>query len=286
MLSFIFEKQWIKQTLLCCLFVTHLLPTTSHPLLHAQEEEISSPCNPCCSPTFIEQEDRQQRCRLAAAAAGATIAGLTAGIIYVVAFTGGRRHCSSSSSSSCYSNYSSCYSGYSNSCCDYSNSCYSGSGCSGSRRHHHHHHHHRTGYPEGSLWNFAEIPPGNENRSKVNPSPSSSLSGLFSPSFSFPEQAKGSFSIFLQSPDGRTHVLGHVSLAYPQHSSFTFGPFTQSGLYTFGVRIEEEIEAPAQIQAGRFELHLNGSSIESYEFVLPSHASIGYEPPPATFKLS
>lgn len=113
---------------------------------------------------------------------------------------------------------------------------------------------------------------------------SSSLSGSFFPGFSS-ERAKGSFTVFMQSPDGRIRSLGRVSLLHPSCSSMIFGPYTQPGVYTFGIRVEEEIEASTQIQAGRFEIQLNGSSIESYDFHLPSGATIGYEPPLATFEL-
>lgn len=89
----------------------------------------------------------------------------------------------------------------------------------------------------------------------------------------------------MDSPDGRRHSLGHFSLSYPQSSSLVFGPFTQAGLYTFGIRVEEEVDLPNQIQVGRFEIHLNGSSTETYDFHLPAHACIGYEPSPAIFEL-
>ncbi len=282
MLSSFLKKPGPKFILSFYLFLSLLLPTSPSPLFSVEVEpveEIECPA-PCCSPTFIESEDRQQRSRLAAVTAGATIAGLTAGIIYVVACAGGRRgHCSSSScsSSSCYSSYS--YSSDNSSRgsrsrgSNYSrhfSPSYSGSG-NRSKSHHSSHHHAKQAIT------------GQGGRYKM--APSSSLSATFSPSFSFPDQAKGRFTVFVQTPDGNTHSLGHISLCQPPSSLCSFGPCSQSGTYTFGIRVEEGIEAPSQVQAGHFEVLLNGSPVERLEFHLPPHASLGYEPPLATFRV-
>ena len=114
---------------------------------------------------------------------------------------------------------------------------------------------------------------------------SDQISGTFMTHPTFSPSAKGSVSAFVQMPDGSIQSLGTLSFSSGSGSSLPYGPFTQKGSYVFGIKVDEGVLLSSQIKVGAVEVSVNGSTVEKRDFILPAHASRGYEPTPCEYRL-
>lgn len=311
-------KQWIAYYSLLCLLLTSQVPSK----IFADEPYVDEPCsfvNEPCSCVLIDPE-AARRTRVATVVAGATVIALVGGVAYAVfGSSGHKHHHSSHHHSSCHSyGYdSSCRSTYSDSSSDDCSSHHS-------QHSHHSHHSHQSHHSHSSPWysdyspsHYYSCNPNSifseNNVSSFGSDPaivadpqflergnlplrgrrlgrtkaskeSSELSGVFVIHPTLSESHQGSITAFVRLPDGSTQTLGSLPFSSRTGSSIPYGPFTEKGTYTFGIRIEEATSLPSKV--GSLEANVNGSTVESYDFFVPVHPPAHYEPHPFEYTLS
>lgn len=229
------------------------------------------------SQTIISND---QECELRAKTAyiltGATIIALAGvGVAYAASSSWSHRHCCSSYSS-CYSSYS-CGHSY---CSSYSRSSHS----------------HRHSYSDSSWYSsssysdrtigdrFIEGQFPLRHRRGKGFRQSSEESNVLSGSFIVNSVGnQGTLIAFVQLPDGTRQTLGHLSLAERAGCSLSYGPFDQEGNYFFGVAVDQEEASSQQTRIGSVEIEVNGSKVQSYDFIIPAYSPAHYEPAPCSY---
>lgn len=242
---------------------------------------------------FIDEED-QARTQRAYFLVGATLVALGAGVAYLASTNGScchKKHDSSySDSSSSYDwDDSSDYS-YRSDYSDYSS-------------------YRRSDYSRYSSEDyFSDYSIFNNN---IVSSWSDSPSEILGPQFSLPRQkhksaqgatttanllsgvltshispgSQGSFTAFVHLPDGTTNTLGSLSFSENTSASLAYGPFNQTGTYTFGISLDVGSQLPLQTKVCSIEMEVNRSTTQRYDFNVPSHAPAHYEPPVCSYDL-
>lgn len=109
------------------------------------------------------------------------------------------------------------------------------------------------------------------------------LSGQFVSHFS--GSGQGSATAFVQLPDGTKHILGQIPFSGSTSSSLAYGPFNQTGTYVFGICVDEGCRLPVQSKIGFVDVRINGSTIQSHDFIVPRNPPTNYEPAPYTHEL-
>lgn len=272
-------KRWIAYfTLFCLLFCSQPLSK-----LYAENE-------PCCDTCILVNQDEARRTKTAQFVAGVTLIALVGGVAY---FAFGNSSCHHSHSSSCSSSsygsnsYSSSYGDRSYSS-DYSRS-----------DRHHGRRHSRSSEYSASFWDSSssngtsditnvdgfEMPlEGNFQLPRINKSQEADqITGVFVTHPSLSPSSKGSITAFVQLPDGATQTLGSLSFSSNGGSSLSYGPFTQKGNYVFGVKLDEGIHLSSHTKVASVDIQVNGSIVESRDYVVPAHAPRHYEPSPCEF---
>ncbi len=92
------------------------------------------------------------------------------------------------------------------------------------------------------------------------------LAGFFTVHPSFTEEA-GQATVFVQTPGGCTQTLGSFSLNNRAGNGIAFGPFTESGTYTFGVTIETGNRLATSEKLCTVEIKVDGAIVESHDFI-------------------
>lgn len=256
---------WIRYIVLVCVTcMPHVTPS-----IHAQH----------CQAIIIDQEECQ-RTKTATIVAGTTVFALLAGAAVVACCCSGSKNCSDSHHHHHHDSYNNHH------------------------HHHHRHHHHRHSsrcsndccfYSSSNVLDkhsandpqFLERPFPDEqiirSRSlthlKKNKQ-SRQIAGMFKTHLIPSRSAKGQATAFVQLPDGTTESLGKLSLSNTSPSSISFGPYTQKGDYTFGIRLEDNIQLPSSSKIASVEVSLNGLTVESRDFFIPAQAPARYEPMP------
>jgi hypothetical protein len=286
----IFQDYWIKPFISYCLLITLLFPLKPFatppmdvPLMDVNDED-SSPAIPCKGPIFIYP--KRNACPRGYATLATVAAILSIGVIYAVASTGHRRRCHSSRSSSrCYSSYP-CYS-------NRSSSCSSDHRRTQRRRRHRLHDSYESSYRDnysrdrgkgrrreeenrvdalGQPIPTTQMMVGPAGRAKMNaPQPHSKLEGTFFSCTHPSGQAKGNGTVFVQSPDGTTHFLGHLPLDGNMEMCVPCGPFHEPGTYVFGMQLDEGASICSQTRGASVEIKIDGSSVQRYDFIIPRH---------------
>ncbi len=258
------------------------------------------------APIVIEDPEDAKRTRTATIIAGASILALIGGVAYFACGTGGK--CHSSSSSSSYPSSRSSFSPYYNSSFNYDSY---GSGSYGSRsgsKHHHHraHHKHKHSHSNSSFsgsnssfWSSSGGGPGNRQNEDFmrgrrdgnmparlrtkNLDERDQISAQF---ISHPcLSGKGSFSAYIQLPDGARKTLGTLPFSPQRGSTLSSESYTKKGHYLFGIRLDSGSSLNGQTKIGTLEIKKNGVTVESRDFHLPAHASTHYEPQPIEVRL-
>jgi hypothetical protein len=288
----IFKKNHLTQlftyfSLFCVLFFSHLPSST-----------LSADTN------LILDDECERRAQMSRILTGVTVVAIAGGIAYAVSQSGGHGHhhssdssSSSSSSSSSYSSSSQCYP--STSCYSYSSSdssdysSRSSSSYSSSS-------YDRSNYNSINKSNVSNFSRNDRRHRRTNPqymerakkgatiahdssSMANQLSGLFMSHFT--TSGQGSFTAFVQLPDGSMRVLGSIPFSGNTSTSLPYGPFNQVGTYTFGISVDEGTVLPIQTKIGSIHLDVNGSTVQSHEFSLPSHPPANYELSPCSYTL-
>ena len=213
-------------------------------------------------------ENEAWRARTAYIVAGLTVIGVAGAIVALSNASGHHKHHTHSSSSwDSYNSYH--HHGH------YHNS-YS------SHHHHKHHHHHSSSLEpiseRDSLW-----PINQKIALSKDAEEETQISGVFASHCNGAAENQGSFTAFVQLPDGTTRTLGRLSLSGNGGTSLHYGPYDQKGTYTFGISLDQTINSPEQMKAGSVEIQVNGSAVQKHDFTLPPHAAANYEPAPCCF---
>jgi hypothetical protein len=261
---------------------------------------------------ICNDEEDACRTRVATIVAGVTILALVGGVAYFAFGRGScRRHHSCSSSSCSY--YSSSSYRYTNADPVLHSSSSSSSSDSSRHNHRRRHHHHHSSSSDSYLFSHNDTRSWSSSSSssslnRLGPQLSEAylkdgqipkvgdfvahnrraacfchskdsmkLGGRFisHPSLS---TAQGHFIAFVQLPNGMTEDLGRIPFSGSTSSSLSFGPFDEKGTYAFGIRLEEGASFPTQTKIGSIEVTLNASTVQSAEFLVPSHSPSNYEP--------
>lgn len=234
---------------------------------------------------YTEGCEDTYRTRVAYVVAGLTVIGLAAGIACLGTASGHHHHhsrCSGMSSVDNYRPYSSSCSHHSHShCSDYSD-CYSSyyDSCTSSDSHHHHRSGSYDSYSDFSRNSYSSFSSDESRnfvaRGKVNPTEEKALSGRFI------THGGESVTPFIQLPDGTTHSLGRIA----GNGSIPYGPYSQTGSYTFGVSLDQANETSHQLKLGSFQIEVNESTVQKVDFTAPPHAPNNYEPSPVYYHLN
>lgn len=255
---------WIRYVVLVCVTcMPHLTPS-----IHAQH----------CQAIIIDQEECQ-RTKTATIVAGTTIFALLAGAAVVACCCSGSKN---SSDSHHHHHHHDSYNHH--------------------HHHRHHHHSHSSRYSkDGSFYSSSDVldkHSANDPQFLERPFPDEQIirsrslthlkknkqtrqiAGMFKTHLIPSRSAKGQATAFVQLPDGTTENLGKLSLSNTSPSSISFGPYTQKGDYTFGIRLEDNIQLPSSLKIASVEVSLNGLTVESRDFFIPAQAPARYEPAP------
>lgn len=114
---------------------------------------------------------------------------------------------------------------------------------------------------------------------------SDQLSGVFVTHPALSVSNQGRMIAFVRLPDGTTQVLGSLLISSRGGTSLTCGPFTQKGTYTFGISVEEGTSLSSHLKVGYVEINVNGSTVDTHDFLVPAHPSANYEPHPCEYTL-
>lgn len=260
-----------KRSLYFLLFFTIFFTSFPHSKLVAEEP---------CSCILVNRADAQ-RAKVAKVVAGATLLALIAGVAYMVI-----------GSKSCHSHH----------------------------HHRHHHHHHSYSYSY-SYWDFSNSDsdsrhnfPGRRGLQNINPileegelefnkmnllrkkkmsgrgglkfvGESKALSGSFVSNSLSSSSEKGSMTAFVRLPDGSMQILGSILLATGINTSIPYGPFTQKGVYSFGVCVEDGSALTSYTKVGSIEVNRDGLTTGSHDFFVPPHPPLNFEPAPFEYIL-
>lgn len=244
---------------------------------------------------LIENDDDEKRVRNAYIVAGLTVIGIAGGIAALSSASGHHKHHTSSSYSYSrrHDHYS--YSGYSG----HHHHNHRGHNHRHDRHHKHHKHnsHHysifsennvsswsdsgRSSYSAESFDQFAKKRIYSNDHAEAE---ETQISGTFISHSDLTDVTEGSFTAFVQLPDGTTRSLGSLLLSGRGTASLPYGPFDQKGTYTFGVSLDRGIDLQMQTKAGSVEIQVNGSVVQRHDFIFPPHATANYEPAPCCFE--
>ncbi len=230
---------------------------------------------------YTEPEDTI-RARAAYVAVGATVVVLGGAAVFLLCRSG-ESHCHSYSSSCDWSRYSPSY-------CHYNSS-----------RHHHHDSSHSSSHAsfdssnDYSYYSYSRsavpLPRPTSSPSRHHSSVKKEASSVsqhvsrFSASF-FPHpvpEGQGSVTVFARLPNGTTQVLGKTPIGGAGGSPLCCGPFEDEGHYTFGISVDPGTTLPSQAKIGVLKIEVEGRTVESGDFFLPSHPPANYEPSPYVY---
>ncbi len=308
MFSKVLKKKYLKQVVayfsLLCMCLSSL-PTKVF------SEDFCCENSGCA--VLVNQEDAQ-RTKTATIVAGATIIGLVAGVAYMAfgADHHKHHHHSSYSSSSYYTNFDPIF--------DYSSSSSKSDSYRYSDHSHGYSEYSPSDYysynpysifSENNVSSFSggsdyseltdpqiferrdsegnrpargrQLARSKGSKGSKNSKESSQLSGLLTSHPTLSPSGQGSFTAFVQLPDGTTQVLGHLSFSGNGGTSLPWGPFNHKGTYAFGISLDEGTPVATQTKIASIEIHIDGSTVQSGEFLIPSHAPAHYEPTPLYF---
>lgn len=276
--------------------------------LHISKLNGESCPYPCTCQCILVEEDESQRTRTATIVAGASVIALIGGVAALACCCSGHKKHSHSSSSSRSSHHGgdSYYGSHYGSHDSYYNHSGSSSHYYSSDNHHHNHskdyssndfsHYYSSGSFYGSRFDpqILEHPVEGNLPARCKQLPlthkkiikeSSQITGRFTTHPTLNPSNKGYVTAFVQLPDGTTQTLGKLPFSSHSGSSLSFGPFSQKGDYVFGMTVENGTTLSSQTKIGSVEIHHNGSTVGSREFIAPAHVNSHYEPSPLDYSL-
>lgn len=282
MINFMIAKENCKRSIAYLTLFCSIFSFQQPSKLYAENE-------PCCGNCILVNQEEAQRAKTAKFVAGLTLIAVIGGVAYFAFGSSchGHSHSSSCSSSS--------YRGHS-----YSSSCDSSSDDSSSSRRHSHSHSHRHSHSSdysSSFWESStgsnsilrndegfDMPlEGNFQLPRIKKSQESNqITGVFVTHPTLSPSCKGSMTAYVQLPDGTSQVLGTLPFSANGGSSLSYGPFTQKGSYVFGMKLNDGILS-SSTKVGSVEIHVNGSTVEVRDYVVPAYAPTHYEASPCEF---